>query len=360
MTLVGWSSVPLFIAHFASKIDIWTSNGWRYAFSALLWAPVVVWGLWKRTLKPDIWRAALMPSVFNALAQTAFAWSFYNIDSATATFGLRLQIVFVAIGAFMLFPGERAVLRSPGAWAGMVLVLGGIAGTLLFADHGNLPQTVGSPAKYGLGVALSIVAGLLFACYGLSVRKCMHAYHPVTAFGVISQYTSVALVLLMFILARSPTTGQADFGMSAFDLAGAQFGLLLLSAVIGIALGHVFYYIAIARLGVAVSSGVMQLQPFCVAIGQLMMFNKPLTNAQWVCGVLAVFGAVMLLAVQWLVSREAARRTRLEAARLTCPRCGAGGVSQGSADLLAVEGEPSLCPACVSTEPEQSAATIRP
>ncbi len=40
LTLIGWSSVPLFLRYFADSIDAWTSNGWRYGVSALLWAPV--------------------------------------------------------------------------------------------------------------------------------------------------------------------------------------------------------------------------------------------------------------------------------------------------------------------------------
>ena len=34
MTLIGWSSIPLFLRYFATEIDVWTSNGWRYAVAA--------------------------------------------------------------------------------------------------------------------------------------------------------------------------------------------------------------------------------------------------------------------------------------------------------------------------------------
>lgn len=322
MTLLGWSSVPLFITHLAESIDVWTSNGWRYAFSALLWAPVLVWGLTRNSLPKGIWKAAIVPSIFNALGQAAFAWSFYNIDPATATFGLRLQIVFVAVGALLLFPSERAVLRRPAAWLGIALVLGGIAGTLAFANRGHAPKVIGSPAAHNFGVVLAVVAGLLFACYGLSVRKCMAAFHPVTAFAAISQYTSLVLVLFMFVMARNPRTHAPDFGFSAFALPASEIGWLLLSSLIGIALGHVFYYIAIARLGVAVSSGVIQLQPFCVALGQLLMFGIPLTVPQWYCGGLAVVGAMILLSVQWLVARAGASRPIAKQRSATCETCG--------------------------------------
>lgn len=298
MTLLGWSSVPLFITHFSASIDVWTSNGWRYGFSALLWAPVLVWGMSRGTLPGGLWRRALVPAVFNALGQVAFAWAFYLIDPATVTFGLRLQLVFVAFGAYWLFPSERALLQKPAAWAGMVLILVGIGGTILLA-----PASTEARSAQALGGVLAVVSGLLFASYALSVRKFMSGYHPVTAFAAISQYTALAMVVLMLVLARDHGSGTPDFGASALLLGRGQFALLLLSAVIGIALGHVFYYISIARLGVAVSSGVVQLQPLLVAVGQYALFGIALTGWQITAGLVAVGGAVLLLFTQWRLSR---------------------------------------------------------
>jgi drug/metabolite transporter (DMT)-like permease len=307
MTLAGWSGVPLFITHLAKSIDVWTSNGWRYVISSLLWAPVLMVAaasMHGRERMKGVWRKALYPSLFNATGQAAFAWSFYNIDPATATFGLRMQLVFVSIGAYLMFPSERSFLRKPSALLGMLLVLIGIAGTLFSADRGNLPEVIGDPAKASFGILLSIIAGLLFAAYGLSVRKHMTGYHPVIAFAAISQYTSALLVGLMFVMAHDPVSGTRDFGLSVFQLSPEDMGYLAVSSVVGIALGHVFYYISLARLGVAVTSGVIQLQPFCVAIGQAVLFDKLITRWQWGFGFLAVVGALLLLGTQWIMTRR--------------------------------------------------------
>ncbi len=74
--------------------------------------------------------------------------------------------------------------------------------------------------------------------------------------------------------------------------------LLLLSAVIGIALGHVLYYMSIARLGVAVSTGILQLHPFVVAVASLFLFAEMLTTAQWISGSVAIAGAMVMLTAQ--------------------------------------------------------------
>ncbi|MFA6044874.1 MAG: DMT family transporter [Phycisphaerales bacterium] len=305
LTLLAWSSTPLFIQHFAESLDVWTSNGWRYGFAAIIWAPVLIVGVIRGRLPRRLAWRALTPSIFNAAGQTAFALSFYHIDAATGSFGLRSQIVFVAIGAYLLFPAERRLLKAPQSWLGIVLVLAGIAGTLFLARGGGPAAPVGVHASHSLGVVLAVSGGVLFAGYSLEVRRRLEGVNPVIAFAAISQYTALFLVTLMLIFGHNKS-GVADHGASAWGLSFGQFAVFVLSSVIGIALGHVWYYTAIARLGVAVSSGVVQLQPFVVAIAQLAVNGVLLTGAQWISGSLAVLGAGLLLMVQWKQSRSAA------------------------------------------------------
>ena len=323
MTLVGWSSVPLFLKHFSHTIDAWTSNGWRYGFSALLWAPVLVVGLARKTLPSGLWKAAILPAVLNSLGQTCFAWAHYKIDPGLLTFGLRLQIVFVSVGAFLLFPGERRVIRNPWFVVGACMVLSGTlaivslakvetaegpsdASVPVLAQSGEAAMPASGTGEHALGVGLAIASGLLFAAYALSVRRNMHAIPSVTAFAVISQYTAAAMVVLMLVL-------SADHGAGAWELSNGQLALLLLSAIIGIALGHVFYYASIARLGVAVSSGVVQLQPIIVTGASSVIFGERLSTAQLVFGVLAICGAGVMLSVQHRLARRDARARELEA-----------------------------------------------
>lgn len=282
LTLATWSSTPLFLVHFAQSIDAWASNGWRYGFSALLWAPILLVYAYKGILPAGLWRAALWPAFFNAVGQMAFAASFYRVDAATATFGLRMQIVFVALGAWLLFPSERAVLRQPSAWAGIALVLTGVLG-MVAAAPGTRPQVELT------GVGLAVLAGVLFAGYGLAVRRQMGNYPSTLAFAAISQLTAAAMVLAMLVLGDA--TGP-------LRMPASELGFLALSAVLGIAVGHVFYYMAIARLGVAVTSGVLQLQPFVVATGSWLVLGKTLTHVQLGLGGVALLGAMLLIRAQ--------------------------------------------------------------
>ncbi|MFG0260502.1 MAG: DMT family transporter [Phycisphaerales bacterium JB041] len=309
--LIGWSSIPLFLKHFSHSIDPWTSNGWRYGFSALFWSPVVVVGLARRSLPTGIWRAAVWPSAINCGAQVVFCWAHYKIEPGLLAFGLRSNIVFAVVGAALMFASERRVIRSPLFVTGVALVIVGTLGTVLTGKEG-LPT--GATLT---GVLLAVAAGAGFAGYALAVRKCMHGFGAIHSFAAISLYTAIGMVGLMAVLGErgglsaieligQPIGAAADGARSVFPI--DQFGFLLLSALIGIALGHVAYYYAIARLGVAVSSGVVQLQPFFVSLASLALFGELLTGWQWASGTVAVVGAVLILVVQHFIKQDAVGR----------------------------------------------------
>jgi len=298
LTLGGWTIVPILIKEFTGDVDAWTQNGWRYGFAALLWMPLLLWRKAKRTGKPGLMRAAAVPGLINAAAQVCFTLSFYMIDPGLVAFGLRAQIVAVTLGAAILFPSERVVIRTPVFLIGLGLLL---AGTL---------TTIGLSGEFGertgtLGVVLAMMAGVGFAAYAIAVRKCMTGFGSMASFAAISQYTAGTMIVLMLLV------GDRS-GAGALDMELPRFGLFLLSAVIGIAAGHVLYYISIDRLGVTVSSGVIQLQPFTVAALSFVWFGEELTVLQWLFGAVAVGGAITMIVVQHRV-KQRARRAALAA-----------------------------------------------
>lgn len=291
LTLLGWTSIPLFLRFFSPDIDAWTANGWRYGISALLWLPPLLLHWHRRTMPPGIWRAALVPSLWNIPGQVCFGLAFYYAQPGLAVFSMRLQIIFLFCGAALLFPSERRVIRSPLFLAGVAMVLGGTLATIALE-----PTGLGDGS--GWGVFLSISAGLLYACYALAVRKHMMNIPPITAFAAVNQLTGLGLVACMLIFAHDKRTGEWDAGLSALSLGHSKFFLLVLSAIIGIGLGHTFYFLSIRRLGLAVATAVVQLQPVTVTLASMLIFGEVMTTPQWMTGILALFGAGVVLFAQ--------------------------------------------------------------
>lgn len=318
LTLLCWTTIPLYLKHLSGfhdpsgqlgsdgkplpLVDPWTANGWRYGFSALLWLAPLVYAAWKGAIPRGLFKAALVPSLFNAPAQVCFGIAPYLVSPGLMTFSLRLNIVFVTIGAAIFFVAERRIIRSTGFLIGLATLMAGTLMTILLQK--------GLGGSTAVGVLVSFASAALYAGYALAVRKWMHGLPPFLAFAAVSQYTGVILVALMFIFGDRgvSASGLVDPlpGLSPLRLPGGvlglEFALLLIFAIVGIGLGHTLYFNAIQRLGLAVASGVVQLQPVTVSLGAMLVFpNDPsqhLSGWQWVTGIVALTGACVMLYTQ--------------------------------------------------------------
>jgi drug/metabolite transporter (DMT)-like permease len=297
LTLACWTSIPLFLSYFTPFIDGWTANGWRYTLIALLWLPPLLYHAARGTTPARLYKLALLPSFFNIGAQICFGLAPYFLSPALMTFALRLQVVFLMLGAAAMFPSERRTIRTPLFLSGLAMLLSGTLATLALREGG-----LGDKATT-TGVLLSVGSGLLYAGYALSVRKCMHTTPPLLAFAAVSQYTGGALLACMLLLGK----GTPDYSLLGWQWGGSevltvlstkQQLLLLASAIIGIGIGHTLYFSSIQRLGLALSSGIVQLQPVTVSLTSWAIFNQALRGPQWLTGALAITGAVLMLVAQ--------------------------------------------------------------
>jgi len=318
-TLLSWSSVPLFLHWFAGPqfgLEAFSQNGWRYGISAVFWLPFLAWAFFGRgrggggggaSDTAGLLRAAIIPAAFNIAGQTAFAWGPTLLDPGFFSFIFRVQIIFVTLGAYLLFASERDTLRRPRYWLGTALVIGGsivmialkqpvVGGVEVGAGGAEAggaggAEVVAAAASHApslLGVLVALAGAVLFAGYGLSVRACVGQYRPILAFGVICQYTAVGVIVLMFIFGWTWHVPATQFSLF-------QMSMLVLSAFIGIALSHVSYYASLTSLGVAVTVGIIQLQPIVTAVASVLLLGERLSPGQWAAGVVGIIGAILMI-----------------------------------------------------------------
>jgi drug/metabolite transporter (DMT)-like permease len=287
-TLLSWASIPLFLRQLSGSeaqggwgLDPFAANAWRYGISAAFWLPFLIIAWRRGKLPPVLFKLALVPVLFNVVGQSFFAWGPKLLDPGFFSFVFRVQVVFVTLGAYLLFPEERGALRSPRYWFGLAGVVGGSVGLILLAD-----RSVGNVST--LGVVVALASGVLFAGYGMAVRYFVSGLPPIIAFGVICQFTALGVIAVGF--ATGPSNLAHVFSWNAW-----QIFTLVASAFIGIAISHVAYYASLKRLGVSVSMGIIQLQPVLTAAGSMVIFNERLNTWQWCAGLLGVCGAVLML-----------------------------------------------------------------
>ena len=94
ISIVGFSSVPLFLKHFTHHLDAWTVNGLRYGVAALIWSPVILSNALRANHQPIPWKAAIMPALFNTIGQVGWALAPYHNDAGLMGFVVRTSFLF--------------------------------------------------------------------------------------------------------------------------------------------------------------------------------------------------------------------------------------------------------------------------
>ena len=122
--------------------------------------------------------------------------------------------------------------------------------------------------------------------YAVFVRRNLSVYPAHLAYGVVSLLTGAPLVALMF--------RYGDW-RALLGLGVGQWFWLILSALLGLTLGHLFYYRAIRILGPIASEGSLLLIPFQTAVLAHFWLGDRLSPMQWAAGVGLVLGCTLLL-----------------------------------------------------------------
>jgi O-acetylserine/cysteine efflux transporter len=267
--------------------DGFTTNLVRYPISTLLYIPLIV-AVVRRQSLGTFWKAALLPAAVNIVGQTLFAVSLYHMEAGMMSLLVRISVVWSILGAFLLFPDERRLARLPRFWLGAVLA---VAGFVLMAFIGQDAAEVS-----GLGKLIVFMCSIFWGLYDITVRWTMRDLHPLVVFGVIGNYTSIGLILM------APLGEPA----SVLRLTAGDATLLVVSAFVGIAAAHGMYYVAIQRLGVAVSAITLLFTPFVSTVGEWMYLDEGMTPLQWAGGVILVLGAATALLARQRVARPSA------------------------------------------------------
>ena len=291
--VLSWGSIPLFLKHFTVSMDAWTVNGARYIVGTILMLPALRGAFRPEPEGTSLWRSALVPSLVNSVSQAGFALIPYFATASVMGFGMRTSFLFTVAGSLWLLPEERRLLFSRLFWAGGTLCLAGICA--LF--WGSMQQAISVP-----GLLLLFGDASAWGFYGVTVRKYMRGYPPHRSFAVISLYTAGVLAVLMLLFGRVSALAEQEPGM---------LGLLILSAAIGISLGHVLMYYVLGHLGAIIESGAEMVTPFVTFLGAAMLFGERLSGLQWAGGLGVITGCAFMISAHKAIPEPAPPKSTL-------------------------------------------------
>jgi drug/metabolite transporter (DMT)-like permease len=260
--------------------DGFASNAVRYPVAALLYLPILIWGI-RSGRSNGFWRLALIPTFINLFGQTLWASAPYHMTPGLQAFMLRFASFWGILGAFIVFRDERQLARDVFFWIGGLLSIVGFSVMSYAGWQGSADTTF-------TGLVIMFFCSICYGLYGVTVRYAMGGRHPLFVFSVISIYTSIGL------LAIAPAGEPAKL----IEMDAAPMGILVLSAVLGIAIAHGLYYIAVQRMGVAISSMFLMLTPFVALAGSYLVFEESFSTWQWIGGVVLLVGSALAIRSQ--------------------------------------------------------------
>src|SRR2546423_1947012 len=284
-TVVIWSTPSLFQFYLIRYYEPWSQNFSRYlvAFFAVLPFVFLRFRAKGGQLDRAAFVACLIPSLPNVVHQITQTVALYHMGPGVyAIFG-RSTVIFTAVLAVIFFPEERHIIRQWQFQVGTVLGLIGAVGVVRFQEGwqaGAVP--VG-------GFAIALTASFSWALYSVLVKRPSARLGPIRSFGVISFITTLLLLPLTVAFGKIETPLRVDASVNL---------ILIVSAITCISLAHVLYYVAIRKVGVALSQTLQLICPAGALALSALFFGERLTQAQlWSAGLL-LLGAFLAMQVK--------------------------------------------------------------
>lgn len=276
-------------------LDCWVVNALRYSIAPVFWLPFIVARMRRSRsdsggfvafsdlhIRSPIWIAAIAPAVINLVTQVVWGMVGKYAEASLIGFAAKLGFPLTVMYSFLLFPDERRLVKTSAFWIGGS---GSLIGLVLLSAEKIGGSGAGGTTAFGFFLLLFMAVS--WGGYPVAVKKYMSGYSSVLSFWVISLYTTVGLIFLMFLFGDFSTFHVMDLHAWA---------VLIGSALIGIAFWHVLYYRSLKDVGAVVSDGVLMASPFLTIAGSAVLLGERLTTLQFVGGI-AVVAAGILLAV---------------------------------------------------------------
>ena len=275
-TVLIWSTPSLFQFYLNRFYDPWAQNFYRYAVACIAVMPLVLYRF--RRSGPPIDRgillACLVPALPNVVHQIAQTVALFHMGPGVYAIFIRSSVIITTLLALIFFPEERWIIRQWQFQVGTLLGLAGAVGVLWFQ-----PGREGGPIAL-TGLTIAFAASFSWALYGVLVKRPSARLGPIRSFGIISFITSALLLPLTLAFGKIGTPLRV----------GAEVNIILIvSAVTCISLAHVLYYVAIRKVGVALSQTLQLLCPAGALGLSALIFGERLSRPQlWSAAILLV------------------------------------------------------------------------
>jgi drug/metabolite transporter (DMT)-like permease len=284
-TVLIWSTPSLFQFYLNRYYDPWAQNFYRYSVACLAVLPFVFYRFRRSGPRLDcsLFLACLIPALPNVVHQITQTVALSHMGPGVFAIFIRSSVIITTLLALIFFPEERWIIRQWRFQVGTLFGLVGAVGVLWFQ-----PGREGGAIAWS-GIAIAFTASFCWALYSVLVKRPSARLGPIRSFGLISFITSVLLLPLTLAFGKIATPLEAGTRVNL---------ILVVSAVTCISLAHVLYYVAIRKVGVALSQTLQLLCPAGALGLSAIFFGERLTTAQIWSAAILLFGAFLAMRVK--------------------------------------------------------------
>lgn len=277
-----WVIGSLQIEYLTTELDAWTQNAGRYTVACLFWLPFLLYHVRRRHVPKRLWAAAVPVFAANMVMQVCWALAFYHADPGFITLLNKTAVIWVAGFSLIFFADERALIKSVYFWIGLACSITGVVGVIAFQENLSFSTSF-------LGAFFPVASSIAWAVYTLTAKVMFHKTDSRINFAVITLYMVFGLGMLALLFGRP---GQL------LRMEPKGWFNLVTSGISAIALAHVFYYIAIQRIGATIPAMTLLSTPLFTIIASRLIFGEILTAAQLAFGAILVTGAAAAILAQ--------------------------------------------------------------
>jgi drug/metabolite transporter (DMT)-like permease len=292
-TIVIWSLPSLFQFFLNRYYDVWAQNFYRYSIACLAIAPLLLRRVRRGGPKIDMKAIAicLVPCIPNVVHQITQVMALFYMGPGVFAIFARTSVIFTALLALVFFPEERYVIRQSQFQIGTLLGLVGAFGVIWF-QAGAQDRHISFS-----GLFIAFAATFCWALYGVLVKRPSAQLGSIRSFGIISFITSALLLPLTFAFGKIDTPLHVGMQVNF---------VLIISAVTCITLAHIFYYVAIHEIGVALAQSLQLLCPVGALGLSALIFHERLTRPQLLSAILLLIGAFLAMRTKPIAATETA------------------------------------------------------
>jgi drug/metabolite transporter (DMT)-like permease len=292
-TILIWSLPSLFQFFLNRYYDVWAQNFYRYFIACLAITPLLLRQVRRGGPKIDMkaFAICLVPCIPNVVHQITQVMALFYMGPGVYAVFARTSVIFTALLALIFFPEERYVIRQSQFQIGTLLGLVGAFGVIWF-QAGAQDRHISFA-----GLFIAFTATFCWALYGVLVKRPSAQLGSIRSFGIISFITSALLLPLTFAFGKIDTPLHVGMQVNF---------ILIISAVTCITLAHVFYYVAIHEIGVALAQSLQLLCPAGALGLSALIFHERLTRPQLLSAILLLFGAFLAMRTKPIATTQTA------------------------------------------------------